>query len=355
MIYFATASKDATIYLRTPDQNSGLDEILEISKVYYLGIKDVSRALIKFDTTSISHSISNGDIILSDATLILKETKSEELPLEYNIYVYPISQSWEMGIGTRFDEVSTAGVTWNYREGDAKLDWLPGGTYESGSSGNYDGLGGTWYTEPSASQYFNCHTSDITVNIKPILQSWVSGVIPNNGIILKYSSEFEDNETVYGTVKLFSKETHTIYQPKIQIGWDDQIYTTGSLTEISSEDIKIGITNLKKQYVVGTTPTLKVFGRELFPIKTFSDTFQYDVVQRLPQETYYKVTDYASKDVIIPFSDYSKVSCNNVGNYLKLNLTNWESGRTYKIEFKTVINDNTIYFDNNLTFKVISE
>ena len=48
--YFLTASKDASVYLQQPDQNAGLDEVLEVSKVYYGGVKDVSRALLKFET-----------------------------------------------------------------------------------------------------------------------------------------------------------------------------------------------------------------------------------------------------------------------------------------------------------------
>jgi hypothetical protein len=115
MIYFLTASKDASVYLQQPNQNTGLDEILEISKVYYGNIKDVARSIIKFDVGFLSSSISSGTIGLGSANLILRETQSEEIPLEYTIYANPLSGSWEMGIGTRFDNVSTAGVTWNYR------------------------------------------------------------------------------------------------------------------------------------------------------------------------------------------------------------------------------------------------
>ena len=100
---FLTASKDATVYLQQPNQNTGLDEILEIGKLYYGNIKDVSHALLKFETGFLSSSIQNGTIKLDEATLILKETKSEELPLEYTLYANPISGSWEMGTGTRFD------------------------------------------------------------------------------------------------------------------------------------------------------------------------------------------------------------------------------------------------------------
>ncbi len=40
--YFLTASKDETFNLQKPNQNTELDEILEISKIYYGNIKDVS-------------------------------------------------------------------------------------------------------------------------------------------------------------------------------------------------------------------------------------------------------------------------------------------------------------------------
>ena len=48
MYYFLTASKDSTIYLQQPTQNTGLDEILEVSKTYYGNLKDTARSLIKF-------------------------------------------------------------------------------------------------------------------------------------------------------------------------------------------------------------------------------------------------------------------------------------------------------------------
>ena len=57
--YFITASNDASIYLQQPNQNTGLDEILEVSKVYYGSIKDISRVLIKFDLDVLSNLINN--------------------------------------------------------------------------------------------------------------------------------------------------------------------------------------------------------------------------------------------------------------------------------------------------------
>jgi hypothetical protein len=350
-----TASKDASVYLQQPNQNAGLDEVLEISKVYYGTIKDVSRALIKFDVNYLSSSISNGNIGFDEANLILKETQSEEIPLEYTIYAYAISGSWEMGKGTRFDDVSTAGVTWNYREGDSKLDWLEN-TLANGTDANpNDGSGGTWYLVSGSTQSFNYQTSDIEMDVRNMLKVWMSGSLPNDGMILKHSDSKENDTQDYGIVKLFSKETNTIYQPKIRIGWDDQTFSTGSLSALTADDIVVGIKNFRKEYKLETTPTLRVFARERYPLKTFSSTFQYNNIKYLPETSYYQIKDFASNDIIIPFSDYSKISCDSDGNFIKLNLSNWESDRVYKIEFKVESNGSIQYFDDDYTFSVVKK
>ena len=86
MYYFVTASKDTSIYLQQPTQNTGLDEVLEVSKVYYGTLKDTARSLIKFDTTPLSQSIASGEVTMSSAHLILKECESNEIPNDYTLY-----------------------------------------------------------------------------------------------------------------------------------------------------------------------------------------------------------------------------------------------------------------------------
>ena len=351
--YFLTASKDASVYLQQPNQNTGLDEILEISKVYYGNIKDVSHTLLKFDVGYISASISNNSISMSAAELILKETKSEEIPLEYIIYANPISGSWEMGTGTRFDNISTQGVTWNYREGDSSLEWLENNFATNTTASINNGGGGTWYTSYNASQTFSYQTTDINMNVISLLRAFISGSVINDGIILKYSTANESDTADYGILKFFSKETHTIHQPKIRIGWDDSVFSTGSLVALTANDIKVGVTNLKKEYKVGTIAKIQIFGRELYPVKTFSDTFGYSTSKYLPTTTYYQIKDFASNDIIIPFSDYSKVSCDSNGNYIKVNFSNWEANRVYKIEFKVDSGSSIEYFDNDTTFSLV--
>ena len=72
MIYQYFAQRDATIYERWPQMNTGIDSILEITKVqsgsYYYGEYQSNtyntRALIDFGTqiTAISTSVASGDI-----------------------------------------------------------------------------------------------------------------------------------------------------------------------------------------------------------------------------------------------------------------------------------------------------
>lgn len=367
--YFITASKDATVYLQQPNQNTGLDEILEVSKIYYGNLKDVSRVLIKFDLEQLISKIESGKIELSDVRLSLKETESTEIPLEYEIFLYPISGSWEMGMGTRFDDISTAGVTWNFREGDSKIDWFDGtGDFPIGTDGGQnDGRGGVWYNTVSASQKFSYQSADINVDVKNIINHWVSGTLPNEGFIIKYSNVNEGFVTSsvldgydtndYGQLKFFSKETNTIYQPKLVIGWDSQIYETGSLQslDIDNSGIVIRAKNIKNEYKLNTVTKLRIVGRERYPLKTFTNSFAYNEIKYLPKTSYYQIKDLASDDVIIPFSKYSTINCDSDGNYIELDFTNWETNRVYKIEFKIENDGNVLYFDNNITFKIVNE
>ena len=350
MFYFVTASKDASIYLQQPKQNTGFDEILEVSKVYYGNLKDTARSLIKFETTPLSQSIASGEVTMSLATMIIRQCDTNEIPSEYTIYAYPVSQSWDMGIGTRFDKISTEGVTWNTRK--TSTNWLVGSASLE-SSGSYNGKGGMWYTGSFASQSYSYETADIEMDVTVPFNSWISGTLGNEGFIIKHDSSLENDTVDYGQLKFFSKETNTIYQPKVRIGWDDSVFNTGSLTELTSDDIHITFKRLKTRYKRGSKPQIRVFGREKYPLKTYTNQYSYTDVYYLPSTTYYQIKDIITDEVIVPFSDYTKVSCDATGNYFKLNLTNWEINRDYYIEIK-VDRDGVIeYFeDRDLTFTV---
>jgi hypothetical protein len=352
--YFLTASKDASIYLQQPNQNTGLDEILEVSKIYYGNIKDVAKSLIKFDVGYLSASLVDSSIVMDEAILVLRDTESNELPLEYTLYINAVSGAWEMGAGTRFDNISTSGVTWNYREGDSQLQWLENSLEESTTSSYASGVGGVWWTDLESTKHYNYESADLLVDVKSILESWMSGSTPNDGFIVRFGTEEELNTQDYGQLKFFSKETNTIYQPKIRIGWDDQSYVTSSLSPLESEEMVI-VPKIGEEYKQNAIQKIRISARERYPLKTFTNTFAYGTVKYLPITSYYQIKDVSSDTIIIPFGEYSKVSCDSNGNYIKIDFSNWEAGRTYKIEFKVIYDNHTYYFDGDYTFRLVKD
>lgn len=352
MYHFVTASKDASIYLQQPSQNTGLDEILEVSKTYYGSLKDIAHSVIKFETTPLSQSIASGEVTMSSADMILRECESSEIPIDYTIYAYAVTQSWEMGIGTRFDDITTDGVSWNsVRTGQ---DWLSLSEHSSDTTGSFNGKGGTWFTGSFSTQSFSYESSDIEMDVKTTMDVWIDGTLPNEGFILKHDTSLENDTNDYGQLKFFSKETNTIYQPKLRIGWDDSSFSTGSLTELTADDIHVTFKRLKTRYKRGSKPQIRVFGREKYPLKTYTNEYSYTDVYFLPSTTYYQVKDVLTDEIIIPFDDdYTKVSCDANGNYFKLDLTNWEYNRDYYIQIKTNRDGVIEYFeDKDLTFTI---
>ena len=354
---FYTSSLDASIYLQQPEQNAGRDQILEVGKLYYGDIKDIARSLIKFDITSISSSIYNGDISGSwKAFINLKSANSAEIPLEYSIYANAVSQSWTMGTGTKFDNISSDGVSWYYKNGSSK--WLDlSGSYSAGSdTGSItNGGGGTWYTASMASQSFNNEPDDIRMDVTNIISHWVSGSLPNNGLIIHHGLSNESDTLDYGVLKFFSKETGTIYQPKLELVWNDFSFSSSlSIVTGSAEDgYKVVLTNLKNEYQKDSKIKIRVKGRDSYPSKTFGTTFAYDQNKYIPITSYYQLEDYITGEIIFPFGDYTKISCDNTSNYFVMDLNSLPTNRTYKLKLKIVENGISTLIDDKLIFQII--
>ena len=115
MYYFLTASKDATIFQQQPTQNTGLDEILEVSKIYYGSLKDVARSLVKFDTNTLSQSLVDGDVTMSVAELVMRETEPSEIALDYSLEdVNTTSETFAQDIGPSYFHEQGKVISINY-------------------------------------------------------------------------------------------------------------------------------------------------------------------------------------------------------------------------------------------------
>jgi hypothetical protein len=362
---FYTSTYDASIYLQQPEQNAGRDEVLELGKLYYGSTKDIARTLIKFDISTLETGSG------WKAYLNLKSANSEEIPLQYTIQANAVYGNWSMGTGTKFDNITSNGVSWYYKDGinkwtdvfgELQYSDYPALTQgaQSGTTGSINnGGGGFWYSGSTASQSFNNEPDDIRMDVTDIVNLWIGG-LPNNGFILHHTLDAENDTLDYGLLKFFSKETSTIYEPKLEIVWDDSNVVTGSLSPITGsnssdalENSKIVVMDLQKQYSQNAKTKIRVKGRDLYPAKSFSTTFEYDQSKYLPTSSYYQIEDYRTNEIIVPFGEYSKLSCDSKSNYFYLDTTSYPINRTYRLKLKVVNEGITKIIDDKLTFEIV--
>ena len=378
MHYFVFPEIDTTLYEASGSGNSGLDEILEIQKKMSTsgGNIKVSRILIKFDISEISSSIVNGTIA-TDAKYYLNmyDAGSENLNTSQSLWAYPISQSWVEGQGTFNDDPQTTeGASWQYRDGlTQKTFWLGAGEASVSSSG------GAWHEEVYASQSFKYEDEDMRMDVTPIMNKWLDGTYPNHGFIVKRSGSFgntnvnldEGSQDRLGNFKFFSRNTNTIYPPKLEVEWYDTNWNTGSLSGLSStelEDMSVYMKNLRPEYKESSKVKFRLVGRPKYPTKSYSNTAsEYLTAKYLPSGSigsiggdgaYYSVLDTQTEDVIIPFGTGSLISCDSSGNYFNLWMNGLQAERYYRFCFRVVSGSNTTeetiqHFDDDFVFKVV--
>jgi len=355
-VYKLFPTKDASIYSYYPTKNSGLDEILDIS--LYKSIEDtseVSRALLAFSNTEISDLLTN-KIALSNykAYLKLYLANASEIPLDYTLYCYPISGSWDMGVGRVANVPSTTeGVSWKFR------NTLSGSIFTSSVSNAtnaYNGTnigGGSWWTGSNliSTQSFNYASSkDIELDIT----NAISSSFYQNGFIIKHSSSLEFTTGSSFETKYFSTDTHTIYPPCLEFRWNDFSYSTGSLTTVQSDNIIISLFNNKKEYQEDSVNRFRVNVRDKFPVRVFQTSSLYTNNKVLPTSSYYAIKDIKTDEFVIDFdTTFTKLSADSSGNYFDLYMNGLQPERYYQILVKSVISGSTVVLEDNNYFKVI--
>ena len=374
MNYFIFPESDTTIYQATGSSNTGLDEILEVTKTMSNsgGNVKVSRVLIKFDLTEVSSSIVDGSITNPKFYLNMYDANSQNLTTSQELYAYPVSQSWVEGEGTFSDSpLTTEGASWKFRDG------ITNSTPWSGSATEVEG--GGWFNEVYASQSFQFETSDMRMDVTPNVNKWLDKTYTNEGCIVIRSGSFENLDTStdegsterLGEFRFFSRNTHTIYPPKLEIEWYDTRWSAGSLDSLSSielEDLSFYMKSLRPEYKEKSKVKFRIVGRAKYPTKSFSNTAsEYLTVKALPSGSveniggdgsYYSVRDTQTEDVIIPYGTGSLISCDSTGNYFNLWMNGFQSERYYKFEFKVVSGSNTVeetvqFYDDDFVFKVV--
>ena len=364
---------DATIYSQFPERNTGMDQILELGKstegapslegdatVYYDSTYN-SRILIKFDLADVSSSIVRGKIDSNTATyyLNLKGTSATSLPIQYDVYVFPVSSSWVNGTGYfGNDPQVTNGASWYYRNGKLQTVKWATSSYNSNSTGSFSTItgGGNWYTSSFSSQSFNHSDIDVRVNVTGIINRWLDGTFQNNGFIVKFPASVEQDDSILGNIQFYGKESHTIFIPKLEIYWNDVDFSgTSSISEVGQDDFVVHAKNMKSAYSDVEVAKVRLLVREKYPQLSYATSSHYLNVKRFPTSSYFQIQDVVTDEIIVPFDTTgTKVNCDTTGNYLKLDCTSLMPERKYKLVFKTEWEggDTVKLIDENMVFGI---
>lgn len=335
---FTYPQSDASIYREFPTRNTGLDEILEVGTTSN-GTQAV-RSLIQFDITNLSASVAIGDVNPSSQfELILYIANATDLNAGQMIEGKIVSQSWIEGTGYFYQEVLQAadGVTW-----------------KNAKSGSLWAITGSTTSSVGAiSQSASRPMTDFSFDMTSTVRNWISGSVPNNGMIFKFPDFDEVDPTNMGNFKFFSKDTHTVYRPTLVAKWNDQIWNTGSLQLSPSHSLLAVPGNVKESYQKNEVVRVDIYVRERYPLKRADNIFTtYDGNRALPTSSYYSIVDEQTGNVIIPFDDFSRVSVDPAGSYMTFKVQNMFPQRYYRVLLKVVHDGLSEVFDNNIIFTV---
>jgi len=372
-VYKIFPTQDATIYSAYPNQNTGLDEILDASTNFLTGsvqidgdLPQTSRFLIQFNNSDIAY-ISQSLIQDKEwnANLRVFVANATYLQTDTTVLTNAVSGSWNMGTGKYMDDPEVQnGVSWIWRTYSGSNAWLTS-SYPAGVTGSYDPNntpgGGVWWTGSQVSQVFS-YRSDLDLNfgVKGIVEHWTgsSPVWDNNGFIVRQdpSQEFIDNINQQITLKYFSVDTHTIYPPCLEFKWKDFSFNTGSLPEITGSNPYVSLANNPGYFYSESIQRFRLNVRPQFPARSFQTSSIYTTQYYLPSgSSYWAIKDLDTNEYIVDFdSTYTLISTDHSGSYFDVYMNGLQPERYYKILIQSTISGNTIVFDNDYYFKVIN-
>ena len=372
-VYKIFPTQDATIYSAYPNQNTGLDEILDASTNFLTGsvqingdLPQTSRFLIQFADSDIAYVTQS--LIKNrpwDAYLKVFVANSTYLQTNTKILANAVSGSWNMGTGKYMDSPEVQnGVSWIWKTYSGSNAWLTS-SYASGSTGFYSPNntpgGGVWWIADSASQTFSYRSDlDLNFDVTDIVEYWTGSnpVWDNNGFIVRQdpSQEFVGNINQQITLKYFSVDTHTIYPPCLEFKWKDFSFSTGSLTQITGSNPYVSLANNPGFFYSESIQRFRLNVRPEFPARSFQTSSIYTANYFLPSgSSYWAIKDLDTNEYIVDFDPiYTLISTDASGSFFDVHMNGLQPERYYQILIQSTISGNTIVFDDDYYFKVIN-
>ena len=134
------------------------------------------------------------------------------------------------------------------------------------------------------------------------------------------------------TLKFFSKQTNTIYSPKLELRWDDHLPATGSNTgSLQPLNLSGQVENyvyrlhVRESYKETETVKFRFGARKRYIDKSFSTSIQSVSGSYFAEgSASYSIIDMGTNEDVVPFSAYTTMSCDSVSPYFMQDLNGFE-------------------------------
>src|SRR3990167_94280 len=202
--------------LRGTGSNAGASDVLPVFSIFAQASSssvEASRILMQFSTAQISTDRSATTIPASGSVSFFLRMfncpHEETLPKNFNLYVHPLSRSFQEGTGLDID---------NYTDITRNLN---GANWINASSGTVWTTQGGDFLTGALSQSFTEGTEDLEIDITSLVENWILGTIANNGIVVYLSGTQENESRSYYTKKFFARSTEFFFKrPVIEARWN---------------------------------------------------------------------------------------------------------------------------------------
>ena len=199
--------------------NFGAAETLELFKLAGVSgalgaaaTASCSRLLVRFDLTPIAELTASGKAPSTGLSYFLKledVPHNQTVPTSYDIHVFPLSTSWDEGVGLDTVDYQDRGFA-NWEKSTRSTYWTTNG--------------GDYLSAPSASVHFDTGFEDVAVDVTETVNSWLTGGLENNGFLIKLSGTLETDWTDYFVKKFYGRSsTYVDRRPCIEVRWDDSL------------------------------------------------------------------------------------------------------------------------------------
>lgn len=192
-------------------------------------IKEVSKLLVHFDYAEIKKYFNIDHSQDFNAKLRLFDISTGQVkPKNFTINVYPLSSSFDEGIGNDIYSFGHKGFA-NFLTSSINDDltyntWNLSGLRSKGGNGslNIDIITGSDNALYDNKQKFITGDEDLSIDITNFISESLSDQINNNGLVLEFSNDIDQNSNTYFVKRFASRHVkNKVFAPRLDFSFDD--------------------------------------------------------------------------------------------------------------------------------------